>query len=431
MGYDGADYTADSANEIYERIVGAVRTEFDGEVEPSPYSLVQSILLAQAETRAENQEQSLQSLNDDAYLATATGEALDRKAAEKGIQRRPATQATGVVEFSRQTNANSDYVIPSGTVVQTEDGSVQFRTTEKTTIEAGTTTATANAEAVEGGPDGNLGANRLVAMPSKPTGVGSVTNPDPTGDDDFTDTDGNPLVPGRPRESDRRLRERAQSVDAIGGAATHDAIETRLTERDTVVGLTVYRNKTDSTQNGLPPHSFEAVVYAPSASDGDIARDIFETKAVTDTDVGGVNGTEVTYTVDSSVLATGGETIHFSRAPNIAIDVDITVVHTDEYAGKDAVKDAIVKYVGGTDTSGTRRIGTTVGEDVYVPRLRDAVVGTDTGVLGVSSLTLDTNDDGGDDTMTDTDGLNVISVASNEVAVVDAANITVTEDPQG
>lgn len=543
MGFDGADYTADDSDDIYERTSEALTDEYDGDVEPSPYSLVQSLLLAQAQTRSSNQEAALEALNDDAYLVTATGEALDRKASEVNVQRRPATRATGVVRFSRSTPATTDYQIPSGTTVQTESGDVQFLTddpttiagpiddtditdyttsstsyvakttftvdvtyretldvaatlrssnnsytasveiadtTNSTTIDTFTTTNTSNtskgpteynvanktgdvtveyrlkisdssgtatlAEStvtkggqtatevnvreVEGGADGNLSADRLVSMPSFPTGVNKVTNDEPTGDDAYTDTDGDPLVIGRPEETDDELRERTQETKSIGGAATHDAIEAKLRARDTVVGLTVNVNKDNTSQNGLPAHSFEPVVYAPSATDEEIATDIFEVKAVTDHDVGGVNGTEHTYTVASDMLATGEETIHFSRAPNIALDIEIEVVYTDDYVGSDGIKDRIVKYVGGTDTDGVRRIGLSIGEDVLVPLLRDAVVGADdTGVLGVPNLTIDSDGDGNDNTTTNSDGIDELTVASNEVATVDAANITVTEDP--
>jgi len=431
MGFDGADYTAEPASDIEQRTDSAVSEEFNGDVEASPYSLVQSLIAAQARTRAQNQETALEALNEDAYLQTATGIALDRKAQEVNVTRRPAIRATGVVEFSRSNAAGTDYTIPSGTTVQTESGDVQFLTTVTGTISSGSTTATVNVRAVEGGPDGNLAANRLVAMPSPPTGVETVTNPNPTGDDNFTDTDGDPYIVGRPEETDEELRERAQESRSLGGAATVDSLEAKLRARDTVIGLTLNVNKTGSVVDGLDPHSFEVVVYAPSASDQEIAQDIFDVKAITDRDVGGVNGVEHTYTVQSDVLASGSETIHFTRAPNVSLNIDLEVVYTDEYVGKSAIKDRIVNFIGGTDTDGARRLGTTIGEDLYVPLLRDTVVGTETGVVGISSLTIDATGDGSDNTTTDADGISILDVASNEVATVDASNITVTEEPQG
>jgi len=415
MGFDGADYNAEPSDDIKQRLVEALEDDFDGEIEASPYSLLDSLLQAQANIRAANQEQTLESLNGDAYLATATGEALDRKAAEVNVQRRPATRATGVVTFSRQTVASTFYTIPSGTVVQTESGDVQFATIEQTTISQGSTSASATVQALDGGANGNLASDRLVAMPSPPTGVSSVTNNDPTGDDAYSDTDGDPLIVGRPEESDEELRARAQESKSIGGAATQDAIDAKLQSRDTIVGVTVNKNKEDTSVNGLPPHSFEAVVYAPSATNGEIARDIFEAKGITDTDVGGVNGTEHTYTVPSDTLASGGETIHFSRAAKIDLTIDIEVVHTEDFVGSDAVKNAIVEYIGGTDVDGVRRIGQSIGENIYVARVNDAVVGEETGVLGVASLTIDGGSDGVDDTVTNSDGIDRLVVPDDQV----------------
>jgi len=317
-----------------------------------------ALLEATARTRSETQEEALADLARDADLQTATGEALTLKAAELGVERRPAVSATGVVEFSRSQPAPSDFLIVGGTQVQTAGGSVVFETTESTTINSGTTSATANVEAVRGGADTNLPANTLTTMPSPPVGVDTVTNPEPTGDVDFSDTDGENLIPGRDRETDEQLRKRTLDSTAIGGAATSGAIRTALLDLEGVRTATLFTNDTQSANGngfGLPTES------------------------------------------------------------------------SSDYVGNTEIKRRIVNHVGGTLPNGSTETGLDAGENLYVDRLKDVIVGPDTGVLGISNLVIDTNGDGSDDTETFGNGLTGISVSRSEQIRVDAANdITIT-----
>ncbi len=390
-----------------------------------------ALLEATARTRSETQEEALADLARDADLQTATGEALTLKAAELGVERRPAVPATGVVEFSRSQSAPSDFLIVGGTQVQTAGGSVVFETTESTTINSGTTSATANVEAVRGGADTNLPANTLTTMPSPPVGVDTVTNPEPTGDVDFSDTDGENLIAGRDRETDEQLRERALDSTAIGGAATSGAIRTALLDLEGVRTATLFTNDTQSANGngfGLPPYSTEVVVSG--GNETEIARALRDTVSVTELFrlQGGavaIDATTDVYVPSSNQTVSVG----FSRPNTLQASIALIVgtESSSDYVGNTELKRRIVNHVGGTLPNGATETGLDAGEDLYLDRLKDVIVGPDTGVLGITNLVIDTNGDGSDDTETFANGLTGISVARSEQIRVDAANdITIT-----
>lgn len=280
---------------------------------------------------------------------------------------------------------------------------------------------TANIEAVDGGVDTNISSNTITQAVESLTGVDGQTNPLPTGDSDYGGVNGSAFIQGRERETDAQLRERAFDSSIIGGAATVSAIESALREIEHVDSLTLYVNKSDSTDaDGMPPHSFEPALYY-NGPDEDIAQALFGTKAIDSTDVGGVHGNEVTYDVQSNVLAGDTETIHWSSIPETSIDIELTLIVDEEYVGDDDIKSAIVNYVGGIDVNGERLGGLNVGDDLYVAVLKDVIVGpSDTGVWEVDSYTIDANGDGTDDTETLANGAEAISVADNEVLVTNA-----------
>ena len=392
----------------------------------SEFDILGAMLSAYAETIAENQEPTLEEIAGAAFLTTASGTALDLKALEYGIERRPATPATGVVEFSRSSDAPEDFVVPAGTTVQTRDGSIAFQTTEQVTLAQGTQSVQATVEATTGGSETNLPANKLVVMPSPPTGIESVTNPVPTGDDAATDTNGNSLRPGQDRETDEELRERVLSSRSIGGAATIGSIETALLDLDGTQTVTVFTNATESTdENGLPPYSSEVVVSGGNSAE--IAETLRDTVAVTELFrlQSGVIANGVTESVYVSALNQTVD-VGFSRPTEVSLTVDVSV-QTDNFAGADVVADRIVEYVGGTRTDGSVVSGVGAGENVLINRLNSQIVSEETGVVGIGSLTVDATGDGSDDRTTDANGVEIISIGAAKQAAVDASNITVTE----
>lgn len=126
---------------------------------------------------------------------TAQGEYLEALAAEKGLERMGETKAKGGLEFSRATPLSYDLSIPAGTVCATEGNIWEYVTTEDVRLSAGTTSVTAEAEAVVGGKAGACAAGLVTVLVTAPEGIEAVTNK-------------TPFTGGRDPEPDGVLRER-------------------------------------------------------------------------------------------------------------------------------------------------------------------------------------------------------------------------------
>jgi hypothetical protein len=286
---------------------------------------------------------------------------------------------------------------------------------------SGETAVQANARAISGGPEGNIGANTLTVMPSVPAGVSSVTNPWAMGDSDNYLTTTLPFDTGLPRETDEELRERASVSEGARGEATVPAVIAEISSLPEAESVSVYENKTNNDNTGsggLPPKSFELVYYG-NDPDEDIAEALFGVKGFTARDYGGAHGTEVT----QQYRAENGQvfTLHWTVPAKLDVDITLDVVVNDEFIGKDDLRDRIVAYIGGTKSDGTTTLGTGTGEDVYVDQIEDIVTGPDdTGVIGIASYSFTPT------TTTDSNGLEVVSVGANEVARTNAEDASIT-----
>lgn len=387
------------------------------------YAYVQSI----STTLAEQQEESLNDLYDAAYIPDASDEELTKLADSYGVDRQDAVAATGVVEFSRATAASEDRTIPSGTRVTTGgDNAVTFITTEVAVIESGTTSDTANIRCQEAGPIGNVGTGTITSFIDKPAGVESVTNPQPVGARGYTLTDGQTQqTVGQEEEDDESLRERVLESVAIGGAGTAGALELALDNIDEVISADVFTNRTSSIVNGVDPWNTEIRVYGGEVET--IGERVYEVLPITTLKSlqGGVNGNLDQTTINTGDLY-GTLTIPITRPVQVDLDITVDLVHTAQYSGTTDVKNAIVNYVGGTTTDAREVTGLGQGDNIIVNELENVVEDV-RGVEAVTSSLIDDNTDGTDDTTTDSDGVQVYEVSDSEVAVVDAANITVNE----
>lgn len=105
-----------------------------------------------------------------AFVDTATGEYLDRKCAELGINRKPATKASGQVEITGAVGAS----ITSGALVATE--LVNFTIMESKVVGA-TGKELVNVECTQSGAIGNVPSNSVRFFPITLEGISAVTNP--------------------------------------------------------------------------------------------------------------------------------------------------------------------------------------------------------------------------------------------------------------
>lgn len=109
-------------------------------------------------------------------LKYSYGEALDNLAANKGIQRNPASYATTTLEFSLQNTRTSATSIPAGTRVSNAVG-VYFMTSSYVEIPAGELTASVQGVALEAGQAANgVPAGTVVQIIDPVPYVYTVTN---------------------------------------------------------------------------------------------------------------------------------------------------------------------------------------------------------------------------------------------------------------
>lgn len=129
-----------------------------------------------------------------AFPQTAEGEHLDYHAQLRGLERKQAQVANGVVLFTMGDAAAEERAIPKGMVCMTA-GLVRFETTERGVIPAGSLTVQVPVQAVQPGAAGNVASKTITGMAVAPVGVSSCTNPEP-------------CAGGCDQESDEELRAR-------------------------------------------------------------------------------------------------------------------------------------------------------------------------------------------------------------------------------
>jgi len=233
------------------------------------------------------------------------------------------------------------------------------------------------------------------------------------------------FILGEDAETDEELRERAQDTVTGGGDATHDAIVAELINNtEGVTSVTLFENKTDNDNTGsggLPPYSFEVVVFG--GEDDDVARSIFDKKGVTSRDYSGANGVSTTKTVTADSNNQQRQ-IEFSRPSKINVDVTLDLIINDSYIGDTDIKDQVVSYIGGILSDETERVGLGVSENVVIDQITDIVVGTENGVVGLDQ-SVDSNPVETTPSTQTIDGLNVVQIGQSEVAQTDADNITI------
>lgn len=159
------------------------------------------------------------------FPQSADGEYLDLHAALRGVERRSAARAQGVIAFETSQPARTELVIPAGTVCLTA-GLVRFETLEEGAIQAGETQTLIPAQAVEPGAAGNVAAGAIRSMAVAPVGVSTCRNPQAFtgGSDEENDGD----LRARVLETYRRLpnganaayyQQEAMSFEEVAAAA--------------------------------------------------------------------------------------------------------------------------------------------------------------------------------------------------------------------
>lgn len=286
----------------------------------------------------------------------ATGEALDRLGLLTGTARRDPIKST----VTATVNLDDGTTILAGNLIASVEGNsaARFVSTQDVSNTSGITDDfEVQMEAETAGPT-TANSGSLNVIESAVVGLNSITNALDAEPGSFLESD-----------ADYRLR---RLLDLRGlGTGPIDAIRADLLNVDDVEQVFLFENTTDSTDvNGLPPHSFEALVLGGLAQD--VVDQIWASKPAGIATYGSSSAT----TVDSSGTT---QTIYYSRPAEKLIFVQVVVeVNEDEYPidGDDQIKANIVSYA-------DEHFG--VGDDVIVSALYGPVFDV-SGVDDVVSL---------------------------------------------
>lgn len=259
-------------------------------------------------------------------------------------------------------NLDDAVTVPAGsTVAVTGNESLQFTTDAAVTNSTGSTDDfTVLATATVNGPN-TANAGTVTTIVDTVSGWNTVTN-------------ALDATPGRFRETDSELRTRYPTAISGIGKTTPDAIRARLLEITGLERATIFENPTDTTDaNGLPPHSFEAVIFdgvTPVVANNTIAQVLWDNHAAGIKIYGTASGTAVDDLGNN-------QTVNFSRPTVLPIYLEFDVtrdLNTFPANGVAAIQDAVATF-GDTNLL--------TGQDVILSQLCTAVFEV-TGLLDIT-----------------------------------------------
>lgn len=294
-------------------------------------------------------EAYLWELAEDVYNApfvnSAEGTALDNVGMYLTITRRPATKSKTIVTIY----GKDDVIIPKGFKVATKKGII-FETLEDATISGGSVDV--YAESIGAGKNNNVSEETLTEILNPTLGVDKVINKEAS-------------VGGLNIETDNEFRERYKKSYSRVGGSTLPAITAALLDIDKVVDCEVRENVTMETIDGIPPKSVACFVYG--GEDIDIAKTIYDNKAA---------GIQAFGSTIIDIKDNKGSIHHigFTRAKVEDIYIKLKIKKDRDYRGDEAVKRAVINYIGGKDEDGIEYSGLKLGEDVIQSKVLGRVM---------------------------------------------------------
>lgn len=323
------------------------------------------------------QDRLWQALEENYYISfyeDAFGDNLDRILSLAGFSREQRRSATGEVTFSTSSPNAANVEIPQGTEVQTASTetkpAIPFKTTRSEVLESGETSVTvpvvglgpgeAEIDTKWLGSETNVPSNTINTIVNPIAGIDSVTNPQPTGDEELG------FVEGRDRETDAEFKLRYNTTLAEGGVSTMLAMESSIMKYDEDIKSVRVEERHDTQNNEYGP---EVVVLAPKVSDDRIAEAVLKSRAA------GVNS----YGSDSGTATTEDgrtKTEHFDRATRIGILVDaqLNTSNTFPNDGLTQIENRVITFLGGTARDGIQYPGLDIGEDVVIDQVKKRVM---------------------------------------------------------
>lgn len=155
---------ADSVTTIHERMLSAIDDGYDKSKGEAVYDLTMPMAI-----EASRLDEKSDRMLDQGFAETATGEDLDRKAADMGVDRKSATYASGTVTVTGVAGAS----VPKGGLVASD--TVSFAFISDAVIPA-SGTIDAPVECTSPGARGNVPAGAIKSFPKTLEGLRTVTN---------------------------------------------------------------------------------------------------------------------------------------------------------------------------------------------------------------------------------------------------------------
>lgn len=335
--------------------------------------------------------QAIEAVYHSGYRKSAEGVQLDKLLPYAGITRNLAEYATGEVMLT----GTPGYTEPAGFLVGTEYD-VNFETVEDCTLdESGV--GFAKVVCTQIGSIGNVGANRISIIVNPNADITAVSNPLKT-------------TGGREKETDQEARERADITVEGNGNGTVAAIRAGLLKISDIRAVRVIENDTMLTDAyNTPAKAVQAFVLG--GKDEEIGQAILDSKS------GGIQAYGSTYVKVKDKSGTE-HPIGFTRAEEVNIHARV-IVSTDPTfaaAGTEDVKNALVRYIGGTRTDAQVVAGLTMGEKVVYAK----ALATIFNVPGVADVDLQLSINGVNYSTEN------IDLSIYQVAQIDSTNIEVT-----
>jgi uncharacterized phage protein gp47/JayE len=368
-GVTSTGFSAKTLQEIRDELEAELRAEIDPNLNTTSASPIGQFIGIFSSKLREAWELA-QAVYSGFYPDSANFAQLDGVASITGTTREAATESTAIV----RCNLDGATTLPIASAVsQAGNPTLVFELDEEFTSPAGPAADYDLAfTAINAGPfAANSGTLTVIDTPV--AGWNSATNPEDA-------------IEGTNVESDVDLRQRREDeLRAIGGS-TLEAIRADLLAESTLLDgtteypgtakVTVFENVTDVTDGaGVPPKSFEAVIYdvpAPVADDL-IAQRIWESKPAGIQAFGSENGTAVDSTGRDQVQSFSRVTV---RDVWLEIDVDVN----DDYpaTGDADIETAVANY-GDTEYE--------IGDDVISSKLNVPICSV-AGIVDITEIRL-------------------------------------------
>lgn len=284
--------------------------------------------------------------------AQATGLALAELALLTGTVKRGQTYS--VVDAT--VTLTSGTTLPAGSRANVDgDPQAIFETREAYTNATGITAdISATFYAVNKGPVRAPSA-KLTIINTPVSGWVAVTNP--------FDAD-----VGLDFETDPELRIRRQEELKVQGSTELEAIVADVRNIAGVLDVRGFENTTSITVDGLPPHSFEIVIWdgvSPQANDNTMAQTIHDSKPA---GIEAAHGLEGTPGVGTAIDDEGDtHSIEFTRAQLTPLWATVTVTTDSDYPvdGDAQIRSALVAFVNRPKGIGRTVVLTTLYNQIY------------------------------------------------------------------